>query len=111
MALAAGFARRGEEVYPRSSVWDVEFLRIESGVSLCGERVQNTSSPAMLRIVVDLVKILHDRVPRCITHVLQDDHWWLVLVDPLQHSSERSSRFSIGINLLLLVVEVRVVDT
>jgi hypothetical protein len=65
----------------------------------------------MLRIIVDLVKVLNDLVPRRIAHILKDDNGRLMLVDPLQHPPERPAGLSIGVDLLLLVVEVRVIYT
>jgi hypothetical protein len=67
--------------------------------------------PAELSIVIDLGKVLDNLLPRSTTHILENDDCWLILLDPLQHSSERTSRFTIGVDILLLVVQIRVVDT
>jgi len=67
--------------------------------------------PAELGIVVNLGKVLDDLVPWSTAHILQNDDGRLVLLDPLQHTSERSSRFPISIDVLLLIIQIRVIDT
>lgn len=69
------------------------------------------SVPAVLGIVINLGKIFHHFVPRRAADVLQNDDWRLVLLDPLEHPSERTSRLAIGFDILLRIVEVRVIDT
>jgi hypothetical protein len=64
----------------------------------------------MLRVVIDLVKVLHNLVPGSVANVFQDDNRWLVLLDPLQHASERPTGFTIRLDVVLLVVEVGIVD-
>lgn len=64
-----------------------------------------------MRVVIDLVKVLHNLVPRSVADVFQDDDRRLVLLDPLQHASERPTGFTIRFDVLLLVVKVGIVDT
>jgi hypothetical protein len=67
--------------------------------------------PAELSIVIDLGKVLDNLLPWSTTYILEDDNCRLILLDPLQHPSESTSRFTIGVDVLLLIVQIRVVDT
>ena len=66
--------------------------------------------PAELSIIVDLGKVLDNLLPGSTAYILENDDCRLILLDPLQHPSEGTSRFTIGVNVLLLVVQIRVID-
>jgi hypothetical protein len=67
--------------------------------------------PSELRVIVDLSKVFNDLVPGGTADVFENDDSRLVLLDPLQHTSEGSSRFTIGLDILLLIVQIRVIHT
>ena len=58
-----------------------------------------------------LVPSLDDEVPGSTADVLQDDHGGLGPIHPVHHAFEGLSRFTSVVQALLLVVEVRVIDT
>jgi hypothetical protein len=63
-----------------------------------------------LRIIINLREVFYDLVPRCVANVLEDNNRRLVFVYPLQHASERPAGLAVGINILLLVVQIGVID-
>ena len=67
--------------------------------------------PAELSIVIDLGKVLDDLLPGSTTYILENDDCRLILLDPLQHPSESTSGFTISVDILLLIVQIRVIDT
>lgn len=67
--------------------------------------------PCMLCVVINLSKVFHHLVPRRTTYVLQDDNRWLMLLDPLKHTPECPSGFTVGVDVLLHIIEIGVVDT
>jgi hypothetical protein len=63
-----------------------------------------------LGTVFRLLEFADNLWPRSAAHVLQDYDWWAMFLDPVKHAIERPTGLSALINVLLFVVEIRVVD-
>lgn len=67
-------------------------------------------NPRMGRTVSLLLEILLDSIPWCRTHILQDDDGRSMFCYPIHHATESTSRLSLGVNVLLDVVQVGIID-
>lgn len=57
-----------------------------------------------------LLELLDNRLPGSAAYVLQDYDWWAMFLDPVEHATKRPTGFSALIDVLLFIVEIRVVD-
>lgn len=60
--------------------------------------------------VFRLLEFLDDGWPRSAAHVLQDHNWWTMFFDPAEHAVKCPARLSALIDVLLFIIEIRVVD-
>jgi hypothetical protein len=60
--------------------------------------------------VRDILELLHYTIPWGAAHILKNDYLRPMLFDPRKHASEGTPWLSVGINILLLVVESWIVD-
>lgn len=107
MGLFVGRIRCGKEVHASSSVRDVVLLCVQASSQSLAEL---EDLPYVVRIIVDLGKVLNDLVPGGAAHVLQNDNRGLMFLNPLKHATEGPTRLAIRVNVLLLIVEPRIVD-
>lgn len=83
--------------------------KVNSGTSM-GHVVELGIRPTELRAIVDFLEIFFHFGPWRGANVFEDDNGWSMPFDPRHHATESPSRFAIGIYVLFLVVEIRIID-
>ena len=57
------------------------------------------------------LEVLLNALPGSTANVLEDDERWPVSLHPRHHATEGATGLAVGVNVLLLIVEVGIVDT
>ena len=84
----------GQKIDTRSSVRNVVVLSVHA---------------KEIGTILDPFEVLHDSIPRGTADVLKDNERWPMFINPRHHTSKCSARFSVRVDILLLVVKRRVI--
>ena len=85
-----------KEINTGSSMWNIVILSIH---------------PEKGCTIFILLKVADYSIPRGTTDVLKDYKWRPVFVNPRHHTTESSPRFTVRVDILLLIIQRRIIYT